>query len=367
MRRILYIFSAGIFFLVSCKISDNKNDKTNLKKENNMTLKLKKQNTYVIASYNVENLFDTIDDEGTNDEEFTPRGYKHWTKERYEKKIEHLSWVINHISDDLPAIVGLCEVEHKSVVEDLANSKLLKNGKYKVVHREGPDTRGIDVALMYRSDLFHIINYEEIPVIVPEAPEAKLRNILHVSGNFADGEIFHFFVNHWKSRRDGKEDTEFKRVAAARILRNKCDELFEKDKNANIVIMGDFNDVPKSKSLNKVLNATNNTVNPAFDELYNLLYDKSLKGEGTNSRDYRWFMLDNLIVSQSLRNGKKYYAEEGQVFKDDKILYYNAKANFRVPNKTYGGRNYYGGYSDHLPVYFVLAFIQEERKNQKFK
>lgn len=348
----------GFIFLFSCKVfEDKKDNKNNLSLKKTMKTKLKRQNKYIIASYNVENLFDTIDDEGTNDREFTPEGFKHWTKKRYDKKIEHLSWVISHLSDDLPAIVGLCEVEHKSVVQNLVKSELLRKGNYKVVHQEGPDTRGIDVALIYRSDLFQLIDFEEIPVIIPEAPEAKLRNILHVWGSFADGDIFHFFVNHWKSRRDGLEDTEFKRVASAQILRNKCDELFAKDNNVNIIIMGDFNDVPKSKSLNLTLKATNNTHNPTFDEFYNLLYDKSLKGEGTNSRNYRWFMLDNLIVSQSLRKDGKYFAEKAHVFKSNKILYYNAKADMKVPNKTYGGKNYYGGYSDHLPVYFELKKI----------
>jgi predicted extracellular nuclease len=345
--------------LFACTETETDGDtKNNLSSEKDMKSKLKKQDKYIIASYNVENLFDTIDDKGTKDEEFTPEGYKHWTKKRYNKKIEHLSWVLRHLSKYLPAVVGLCEVEHKSVVQDLAKNKALKKGNYKVIHQEGPDTRGIDVALMYRSDLFNVIGFEEIPVIVPEAPEAKLRNILHVWGNFADDEVFHFFINHWKSRRGGTDDTEFKRIATAKILRNKCDDLFKKDKNANIVIMGDFNDVPQSKSINKVLNATDNTENPRYDELYNLLYDKSLEGEGTNSRDYKWYMLDNLIVSQALRRGKKFYAGEGQVFKNDKILYYNAKANFKIPNKTYGGKNYYGGYSDHLPVYFILSRIE---------
>lgn len=358
-KRIITTVFLCLTIFSSCKVFNDEKEPSNKSDlKNIMKTKLKKQDSYLIASYNVENLFDTIDDAGTKDEEFTPAGYKHWTKERYEKKIEHLSWVISNISDDeLPAVVGLCEVEHQSVVRDLADSKLLKNGKYKIVHREGPDTRGIDVALMYRPDLFYVVDFEEIPVIIPSSPNSKLRNILHVTGNFADGETFHFFVNHWKSRRDGLEDTEYKRVATAKILRNACDKIFSENKNANIVIMGDFNDVPKSKSINKVLKATNNTENPTFDEFYNLLYNKSLKGEGTNSRNYRWYMLDNLIVSQNLRKGKKYYAEEGQIFKSDKILYYNAKANFRVPNKTYGGKNYYGGYSDHLPVYFILKRI----------
>ena len=358
MRQLIFIFTALLLLSATCNVNkNNKTMKNNSSEKNSGTNNLIKKDSYVIASYNVENLFDTVNDPDTNDDEFTPESYKHWTKERYEKKIEHLSWVLSHLSNELPAIVGLCEVEHKSVVLNLANSKLLKNGNYKVVHEEGPDTRGIDVALMYRSDLFHLIDYKEIPVIIPEDPHSKLRNILHVIGNFAESDTFHIFVNHWKSRRGGREETEFKRVAAAKILKKHTDEIFAEKKDANIIIMGDFNDVPKSKSLDKILDATDNTKNPDFDEFYNLLYDRSLKGEGTNSRDYRWFMLDNLIVSRALRHGKEFYAEDGQVFKNDKILYYNAKANFKIPNKTYGGKNYYGGYSDHLPVYFMLKRI----------
>jgi len=360
MRQILFIFSVGVLLFFSCKISENEKGTTNIPKfENKEMTSLKEKNTYLIASYNVENLFDIINDKGTKDEEFTPEGFKHWTKKRYDKKIEHLSWVLSHLSKKLPAIVGLCEVEHKSVVLNLANSELLKKGNYKVVHEEGPDTRGIDVALMYRSDLFYLIDYKEIPVIVSADSNSKLRNILHVIGNFAGSDTFHIFVNHWKSRRGGREETEFKRVAAAKILKAETEKIFAKNKTANIIIMGDFNDVPKSKSLNIVLDATNNTKNSAFNEFYNLLYNKSLKGEGTNSRDYRWFMLDNLIVSQALRNGKKFYAEDGQVYKNDRILYYNAKANFKIPNKTYGGSDYYGGYSDHLPVYFILKRLND--------
>ncbi len=360
MRQIILIITVGLFLTGSCKLFNNeKNTEVSVSDNKNDMKSLIKKSRYTIVSYNVENLFDTIDDPKTNDNEFTPEGKKHWTKKRYDKKISHLSWVLSHISDDLPAIIALCEVEHRSVVEDLANSESLKNGKYKIVHEEGPDTRGIDVALMYRSDLFHLISYEVIPVKILSDPKSKLRNILHVEGRFKDSDVFHIFVNHWKSRRGGRDETDFKRIASAKILKEQTDKLFAENKNAKIIIAGDFNDDPTSESLNKVLHATNNTQNPAFDEFYNLLYNKSLKGEGSISLDYRWLMPDNLIVSQSLRSGTDFYAEDGQVFKSDKILYYNAKANFKTPNKTYGGNDYYGGYSDHLPEYFILKRLKD--------
>jgi len=350
MRKILIITTSLFLLSFSCNTQRNasNDNKTNSPKINK----------YIIAFYNVENLFDIIDDPKTKDDEFTPFGYKKWTKKRYKKKLTDLSWVLSNLDNDLPALIGLCEVENKKVVEDLASTKNLQKGKYKVIHEESIDTRGIDVALMYRSDLFEYISHKEIPVIVITKEEKfRQREILYVKGKFkGNNDIFHIFVNHWKSRRGGIEETEFKRLASAKELKKQTDKILSENKNANIIIMGDFNDEPENRSLNKILFATNNTKTPKHNELYNLLYNKSIKGKGTNSRNYKWFMLDNLIVSQSLIDGKDFYVEnnEGNIFKNSKILYYNAKANFPVPNKTYGGKNYYGGYSDHLPVYFIL-------------
>jgi len=340
-----------ILIITSCNIKGNRKSKKDI------SSKEKSLNSYVIAFYNVENLFDIYDDPKTFDEEFTPSGKKHWDKKRYDKKLNDLSWVLSKLNSELPTLIGLSEVENRKVVEDLANTKLLSKGNYKVVHEESPDVRGIDVALMYRSDLFEYISHESIPIHVKADPRSKLRDILYVKGKFyGSDEIFHILVNHWKSRRGGREETEFKRIACAEVLKNEVGKILNNDKDANIIIMGDLNDEPENKSVNSVLFATNNIGKTKPHELYNLMYNKSIKEEGTNSRNYKWFMLDNLIVSQSLVDDKDFYAEnkEGQIFKSDKILYYNAKANFKTPNKTYGGKNYYGGYSDHLAVYFIL-------------
>ncbi len=360
MRKTILIIVTSFFILSSCNIfkNDNKKSQNNLKSDNNEKLEtdLQEQNSYLIAFYNVENLFDTINDPITDDDEFTPSGFKKWNKKRYEKKLDDLSWVLSNINKELPTLIGLCELENRNVVEDLSKNKLLIEGNYRVVHEESPDTRGIDVALMYRSNLFKYYSHSSVPVIVPEAPEAKLRDILYVKGAFAESDTFHIFVNHWKSRRGGREETEFKRLATAKILKAKIDKIFMNNNKANIIIIGDFNDEPHNISLNKILNATDKKADANFDELYNLMYDKAKNDEGTNSRNYKWFMLDNMIVSRSLTDDNDFFAEgkTGHIYKPEKILYYNAKANFHVPNKTYGGKNYYGGYSDHLPVYFIL-------------
>ena len=361
MGKTILISGFLVFMSLSCNVLRNENKDNNLTETltNNETTNKKSiqsENTYLIAFYNVENLFDTINDPLKEDEEFTPNGYKQWTKSRYNKKITNLARVLSNMSNELPALIGLCEVENEQVVRDLSMSEELYKGNYEVVHEESPDTRGIDVALMYRKDLFKYISHISIPVIITNAPDAKLRDILYVKGTFVKDDTFHIFVNHWKSRRGGKEKTEFKRIATAKILRSFSDKIFSENKDAKIIILGDFNDEPKNMSMNKVLFATNNKNNPKYNEFYNLFYNKSLKGKGTISRDYRWFMFDNIILSQSLTDNSDYYAEnaEGFIYMPDEILYYNAKANFKIPNKTYGGKNYYGGYSDHLPVYFIL-------------
>ena len=360
MRKTILIIVTSFFTLYSCHVFKNEKKENQINTESDNEKKLETDiqtyDSYLISFYNVENLFDTINDPNTYDDEFTPSGFKKWNEKRYEKKLDDLSWVLSNINNNLPTLIGLCEVENRNVVEDLSRNNLLIKGKYKVIHEESPDTRGIDVALMYRSDLFKYYSHISVPVIVPEAPDAKLRNILYVKGAFAKSDTFHIFINHWKSRRGGREETEFKRLATAKILKAKIDKIFKADNKANIIIMGDFNDEPQNISLNKILNATDKKEDANFDELYNIMYERAVKGEGTNSRDYKWYMLDNLIVSRSLTDEKDFFVEKntGYVFKPQKILYYNAKANFHVPNKTYGGKNYYSGYSDHLPVYFIL-------------
>ncbi len=349
MKKNIFITISTFLILFSCNTQEKGNAR-NQKNEN--------KNEYIIAFYNVENLFDIYDDPKKKDEEFTPNGFKMWTKKRYKKKLKDLSWVLSNLSDELPAIIGLAEVENRKVTEDLASEKLLRKGKYKVIHEECSDIRGIDVALLYRSNLFEYISHEKIPILVPTKDgKSRQREILYVKGKFiGSDEIFNIYVNHWKSRRGGKDETEIKRIETAKILKKHTDKIFAKNKDAKIIIMGDLNDEPEDRSVNKELFATNNTKNPEYNEFYNLLYNKSIKGKGTNSRNYKWFMLDNLIVSQSLVDNDDFYVKnsEGKIFKNNKILYYNTKANFKVPSKTYGGKNYYGGYSDHLPVYFIL-------------
>ena len=318
----------------------------------------KKENYFTIISYNVENLFDTINDPNKEDDEFLPTSKKNWNSDRYKKKLKDLSRVISSINrNELPEIVGLIEVENISVLQDLVATKFLKKGDYAIVHEESPDARGIDVALIYRKMEFTYLEHEKITVNFEFEPETTTRDVLYVKGKLKNNEILHVFVNHWSSRRNGQAESEPKRLHAAALLRGKVDSIFRKDKNAKIVILGDFNDMPENKSLNEVLNASNKQNTKDKKTLYNLMYDKHLFGFGTYNYKGNWNMLDNIIVSKPLLQenpGYKISTDGGQIFSERWMLYDNVKIGYMTPNKTYGGPNYYGGVSDHFPVYVIL-------------
>ena len=312
----------------------------------------KATNNFTVVFYNVENLFDTIDDPfNKGDNDFLPYGTKNWTEKRYQKKLKDISKVLCSINKyELPEIIGLCEIENKTVLKALIKQPNLEQGKYEIIHEDSPDTRGIDVALLYRKDEFQYLLHKTFPVIYYSN---KSRDILYVKGIASNTDTLHIFVNHWKARSGGQIETEPKRINAAKILREKVDSLFILNPNSNIIIIGDFNDNPTDKSLNLFLNATNKRENTTKNELYSLLYDKySLNNEGTYFWEEKWNMLDDIIVSQNLLKDKKGYRisyEDGQIFKPEWILYKNKETGELLPNRTK-----YGGYSDHLPVYVIL-------------
>ncbi|MEA2043536.1 MAG: endonuclease, partial [Bacteroidota bacterium] len=300
-----------------------------------------------------------VDDPQIMDEDFTPQSEKKWTMKRYQKKLSNLSRVIELVNiNELPEFIALAEVENKTVLEDLCKTEVLSEAKYGIVHHESNDGRGIDVGLLYRTDEFKVKHSELIPIdIAPGLSKYPPREILYVKGKLSDTEVIHIFVNHWKSRRGGTTQTEPIRIAAAKTLRLKVDEIFSKKPDAKIIICGDMNDTPENKSLSSVLDAKKSVSEIQKSGLFNLMYMKSLNGKGSYSYSGEWNMLDNLVVSHSfMKKGRGYRVspDGGEVLFDKKILYYNSKAGDFVPSKTYGGKNYYGGYSDHLPVYFRM-------------
>jgi len=300
--------------------------------------------------YNVENLFDTLDNPNKIDEEFTVKGQNCWNSKRFQKKIDQLAKVIK--GTEYPAVMGISEVESAAVMKDfIANTSLAKEG-YDFIHYESEDLRGIDCALMYKKEVFKPKKKDYIRMDFPDhiEPGYTSRDILHVYGLLHKVPV-HVFINHWPSRYGGLEKSQPKRVFVAQHLRDAVDKILKNDPDANIVIMGDMNDEPDNISVSKTLNA--NTLKPPYKEsnLYNM--SSKLDAEGKGSYNYRgnWNMLDQVIVSGNmLQKNTSLQANTFQVFREDWMMYKDKKFGPK-PNRTYGGPNYYGGFSDHLPVY----------------
>jgi predicted extracellular nuclease len=321
-----------------------------------------KDRYFRLMFYNVENLFDTENDSLTNDEEFLPDGERHWTPNRYWEKLQHISSVIVALGGwQPPEIIGLAEIENRKVLEDLCFKSSLSNLKYKIIHKESPDLRGIDVALLYQANSFKPLGYKTLKVTFPNNPGSTTRDILYVNGLTKNKDTLHIFINHWPSRTGGQLESEPNRMQAAKILRLEIDSIFSKNPNAKIVIMGDLNDYPDNVSLTDVLRANRNFDKIIQDSLYNLSsFLEQSKKIGSHKFDGEWGILDQIIVSGALLNKKdKLFTkkENASIFNADFLLEddenYSGKTNFR----TYIGFKYHGGYSDHLPVFLDLENI----------
>jgi len=305
--------------------------------------------------YNVENLFDTLDDPFTEDDDFTPHERKKWTTERYEEKQNNLAKVIA-AGDGYPAFVGLAEVENRTVLEDLINTAALKNANYGIIHEDSPDVRGIDVAFLYQKELFSVNHFKAISITFDFDHSMTTRDILYIDGTLSSGERIHFFVNHWPSRREGQLETEPKRITVAKRLREEIDLIFDQTSEAKIVLMGDFNDYPNNKSIVEVLRATDQWPLPKGG-LYNLVAEKEGIGDGTHNYRGDWGFLDQIMVSPALfsKQGLSTDRDSVRVLKEDWMLFYHTRYREYKPNKTYVGDNYVGGYSDHLPLVMRLS------------
>ncbi len=306
-----------------------------------------------IAFYNVENLFDTKDDPKKKDEEFTPSSKKEWTKERYQKKLFNIAKVIAGM--ELPGLVGLCEVENSKVLKDLCKQTSLKSVKYGFVHEESPDVRGIDVALLYDKSVFKVEEHKAIPINFPEAivKDYVTRDILHVKGNY-QGKTLHVFVNHWPSRYGGAKESEPKRIFVAEQLRKAVENIFEVDAEANVVIVGDFNDETNNKSIVQALGTQRDISRIKPKSLYNCFAPLDELQQGSYNYRGNLNLLDQIIVSTPLADTNTLpYVHEATIYRPEWVSFRHPK-NGTTPNRTYGGPNYYGGFSDHYAVYVDL-------------
>ena len=311
----------------------------------------KKKNLYTIGFYNLENLFDIKDDPHTLDDDFTPDSDKKWNEKRYNKKVKKLGRVISQIGYEhtgyAPAILGIAEVENNTVIEALLASKFLKKKGYNYVHYDSPDERGIDTALLYRKDIFKVDHSEVFGLQLTDehgAPD-HTRDVLHVRGRL-EGEAFHILVNHWPSRRSGTEETEHKRIAAAEKNREIIAQIISEDPDARIVIMGDFNDNPKCKSIYTLME----------QEFYNPMDLLWTRYEGSLNHRGAWNLFDQIILSNNFLKpyDNPFQFEKARIFNPKDLQEF--KGRFKGnPFRTYAGPKYKGGISDHFPVYTIFS------------
>lgn len=310
-----------------------------------------------VMFYNVENLFDTKDDPGKNDEEYLPGGIRNWTEGRYWTKQNAIARVITAVGGwNAPDLVGLCEVENRAVLADLVTRSALKRVGYDFIHEESPDMRGVDVALLYRPEKFRPFHHIALRLRFPFDTAAKTRDILLVSGRLLPQDTLHVFVNHWPSKFGGAKETEPRRLFAAQTVRKACDSLFRLNPRAKILIMGDLNDEPFEPSIREGLRAFPPKEVTRPDDLYNLAAD--IRQGGTHKFQQYWHVIDQIIVSEGLMKADRGFAvrADGMHIFDAPFLLVRDETNLGFkPNRTFEGMRYNGGFADHLPVYLDLV------------
>lgn len=365
----------------------------------NLKAQDKKFKVQTIAFYNVENLFNAKDDPN-NDEEWLENGSMHWTEEKYQKKLQHLSRVISELgvgeNNQPAAIIGLAEVENRGVLEDLIKQPLLADKGYGIIHFDSPDKRGIDVALLYRKSVFKPTSYKNIPLMIFDKERANekkqleakqatqgdkkqddkdkddeemavyinvdysgriyTRDQLLVTG-LLDGEEMSFIVNHWPSRAGGEKRSSPNREAAAALNKKIIDSLYAKNPETKLITMGDLNDGPYNRSIKVVLGAKAKKEDVKKGGLYNPMEGMSEKGIGTLAYRDAWDLFDQMILTEPL------VRKDFSSYRFWKANVYN-KTYLTQPSGQYRGyplRNSNGqvGYSDHFPVYLYL--IKEQK------
>lgn len=315
---------------------------------------------YTMMFYNLENLYDTIEDPSVNDNEFTPVGEKRWSLERYNQKLDNLSEVFTAVSNaygGFPVIVGVSEVENINVMRALAARKRLSGSHYKCLHYDSQDARGIDVGVLYRSDKFKLVGSEPVKLVLRSGREYVGRNLLAMWGEI-DGEMFAIYVCHLLSRRAGVDASQGFRRAGTETAREHAKELAKLYPGIKVVIMGDMNDTPADASLAELLPAKRNLFAVRPGEYFNPFWLLMDEGKGTSIHDNRWKLYDNIVVSHNMLETGKGLPGLKIVKTDDKHYADIFSRKFMLqkgrPKRCYNGNHFQSGYSDHLPVLIKL-------------
>ena len=309
------------------------------------------QQEFRVLEYNVENLFDCMDDTLKNDEEFLPTSPRTWTPQRFQDKLNKISKVILAASGkQVPDLVGLCEVENDYCVQQLISNSPLKDAGYAYAMTTSPDQRGIDVALLYQPATFRHISTHTIRVDHEKLQRRPTRDILHVSGRVISGDTLDVFVCHMPSRSGGQAKSEPYRLFTCGYLRQAADSVMAQRQHPNVIVMGDFNDYPDNRSITEVVGAKKPGKNVEKTRLYNLMDGKE---GGTYRYRGEWGTLDQMIVNGhmlSVEGSMTVSYKDAEILKYPFLLEEDDRYGGEVPSRTYWGKKYHGGYSDHLPV-----------------
>ena len=323
------------------------------------------QKPYKVVFYNLENLFDTINDPNKNDEEYLPEGARKWTTYRYNQKLANMSRVLFDIAAEdknFPAVIGVSEIENRLVLEDLLATPKLVKANYRIVHYDSPDRRGVDCAFLYRPDKFQLEGSEAHKISFPDRPNYFTRDLVAMWGKIEE-EPFYFIVSHWPSRLGGKERSQYARDFVAEKCKHICDSVRTKNPATKVVIMGDFNDDATDASVVEVLGAKGNLKKLQASDMYNPFYSMLKAGYGTLAYRDVWNLFDNIVVSENLatastgelkiqkKEGAKFY---GNIFIRPYMVQKEGQYK-NYPLRSFVGSNFQNGYSDHFPVYIYIS------------
>lgn len=325
------------------------------------------QKRYAVLFYNVENLYDTIQDPTIYDTEFIPSGIKEWNSNKYWKKMANLERVFYSVAKQnksYPTIIGVSEIENRNVLEDIASLEKLQPAGYQICHYDGPDRRGVDCAFFYRPDQFRYEGSESVTAKIPGAPDYFLtRDILTMWGTIEDDPFF-FVVSHWPSRRGGESQSSYLREGVATQIRAIADSVRSVNPAVKVVVMGDFNDDPEDRSVSEALGGRQYIDRLEPSDMFNPYLQLHKDGFGTLAYNDAWNLFDNIVVSANLATGStgklkltkssaknKYW---GNIFSADFLLQKSGQYK-GYPLRTYVGNSFQNGFSDHFPVFILIS------------
>ncbi|MCM1029478.1 MAG: endonuclease/exonuclease/phosphatase family protein [Pseudoflavonifractor sp.] len=310
-----------------------------------------------VAFYNLENLFDTINANGTYDLEFSPQGARQWDSRKYWSKINRLASTIAAMTTTTtpqgPAVIGVSEIENESVLRDLVAADPIKARNYQIVHHDSPDRRGVDVSLLYNPRFFTLINEtnHRLDIGYPT------RDQMCVVGTMG-GDTVAIIVNHWPSRLGGQERSSASREAAAALSKHIADSLWQINPNIGVIIMGDLNDDPHDKSCAEVLDARRSPKGVAPHGFYNPWWATLDKGIGTLAYKGNWNLFDQIIVSGNLLKDNRPNPSNVRFWKHQvnnfDFLKDSDGSRQGYPKRTFSGGVWLDGYSDHFPTEIFL-------------